>query len=293
MPVSRVLAGCLACLVASSASVALAHDRDAAAEADLLARIQRARAAAHAGALVRDERLDRAAFVHSEDMADHEMLDHVSPRTGDPAARVQAAGVRAAEIAENIVLHRTLEGAHDALMHSPAHRENLEGARYTHVGVAVVRGARGLYITELFARFPEEPAAEAVLPPPASATTTAPEADAEPVAPAAPPAAIEAPRPPAARAQGPVASPGGATFAQAPAAVAAGAARPTRRIRGYWVWSGGRWWYYPIPADARPGQVLRPDPNVRGGPSQPPPSAASPSPFGWSPRRHYGRWRWQ
>ncbi len=38
------------------------------------------------------------------------------------------------------------------------------------------------------------------------------------------------------------------------------------RVSGYWVYGSGRWWYYPMPANAQPGQHLQPDPNVSGPP---------------------------
>ena len=42
--------------------------------------------------------------------------------------------------------------------------------------------------------------------------------------------------------------------------------RTDARVTGYWVCSGGRWWYYPMPAGATSGTRLAPDLSVTGGP---------------------------
>ncbi len=39
-----------------------------------------------------------------------------------------------------------------------------------------------------------------------------------------------------------------------------------RRVAGYWLYHGTRWWYFPVPPGARPGQVLQPDARVQGPP---------------------------
>lgn len=41
---------------------------------------------------------------------------------------------------------------------------------------------------------------------------------------------------------------------------------PDGRVEAYWVYGSGRWWYYPLPPDARPGQQLQPDLRVTGPP---------------------------
>ena len=39
-----------------------------------------------------------------------------------------------------------------------------------------------------------------------------------------------------------------------------------RRVAGYWIFHGQRWWYFPVPPRAVPGQILHPDPNIQGPP---------------------------
>jgi len=47
------------------------------------------------------------------------------------------------------------------------------------------------------------------------------------------------------------------------------------RVEGYWVYGSGRWWYYPMPPGAHPGQRLEPDLSVSG-----PPPGFPEHPFG-------------
>ncbi len=47
------------------------------------------------------------------------------------------------------------------------------------------------------------------------------------------------------------------------------------RVEGYWVYGSGRWWYYPMPPGAQPGQQLQPDLRVSG-----PPPGFPEHPFG-------------
>ncbi len=54
-----------------------------------------------------------------------------------------------------------------------------------------------------------------------------------------------------------------------------------RPVTGYWAYDMGRWWYFPVPRNARPGQRLRPDRRVQGPPpgyQGPPPAPAQPAP---------------
>lgn len=277
-----------------------AAESDESGETEILARINGMRNAAGAPALERDQRLDAAARTHSADMAWHGMLSHVSPRTGSPSDRVRATGLEPQVLGENVAQGADALDAHRSLVGSDAHRANMLNERFTHVGISVVPGEDGVYVTEVFAALevPEEDVAAEEPEPP---TRSAP----GPVAPwTGDDASAEAPpseRGPAASAPAPAGAPG----FQAPPATG------ERRVAGYWVHANGRWWYYPLPPDARPGQQLQPSPNVQG----PPPghhhapgyrvqpyargyrpgyrvyAAPRPPPLGWSPRRRYWHWR--
>ena len=275
----RTLALFLALVPSTLLAQAPAVDGDG--EAAMLARINALRAEAGAPALQRDDGLDAAARTHSIDMASHRQLVHVSPRTGDPNARAREAGVSAERIAQNIARHATTAGALDSIVASAPHRAQLLDPSFTHVGLASVASAEGMYVTQVLAQLAPPPAE---LPPPSVTETPHPPPTQEiPLRPA-PPAAPSAPAPELATAPEPaveavpVAPPTQAPM-QAPATMQEEVQPPLmrvpsthRRVAGYWIQHGGRWWYFPVPAHAQPGQLLQPDLSVQG----PPPGYQAP-----------------
>ncbi len=120
-------------------------------DADAMLRmINAARAAEQLGPLIRDRALDRLAQEHSDEMKKARLVGH-DVGGGDAAVRIKAAGIVARVAGENVASASTLENAHRALWASPSHRGNLLFERFTHVGVAVARGADGtVWVTELF-----------------------------------------------------------------------------------------------------------------------------------------------
>jgi hypothetical protein len=252
--VSRLLLALLLPLM--GAATASAQQNDPEGEAAMLARINELRAEAGVNALERDPRLDSAARTHSVDMAWHQMVEHVSPRTGTPADRVNATGVEASGLAENVSFNHTAAQAQEGLEASGPHRQNMVAAGMTHVGLSVVYADSGVYATQVFASLAsaEEDAAN-------DDADDAEEEEAVPTMP--PPAPVPAPAPP----PPPVADQPAQQHQQQqqqqsqPIAVSNG-----QRIVGYWVLSAGRWYYYPMPPNARPGQRLTPDLSVTGGP---------------------------
>ena len=244
---------------------------DDAGEAAMIARINELRTEADLAPLQRHPGLDEAARAHSRDMARHQELVHVSERTGTPAARVQAAGVTASRIGENIAKHATTAGAFDAILNSPAHRAQLFEAGFTHIGLAALPTSGGTYVTQVLAAIP----APAELPPPAVEDTALPEAPAPPAAEGQPAAEPQPAPSPAPELQD-------ATHIEevTPEIDAGQVPRPQqtrsvprlrvpaghRNVAGYWVHQQGRWWYFPVPPNARPGMLLNPDLSVEGGP---------------------------
>jgi uncharacterized protein YkwD len=256
-----------------STATAQAQD-DVAALDPMLARINQMRSALGVAVLMRAPELDAAAAVHSADMAANERLEHVSPTTGDPTTRLAAAGVRGVQIAENIALHADVMSAHAALVASEAHRANWMNPAFARIGLAAARSPRGVYVTQVFAA-----AAPAEVPAPAAAPTVAaldpwsldpvPSSGApapssvlddalwgQPDAPSVGSPAAVAPVAPATSTAAPTSAAPVAPVA--PVAPTAPVPDGTRRVAGYWVFSQQRWWYYPLPVDARPGQVLQP-----------------------------------
>ncbi len=306
--VRNLFVAVVAISIAVAPAYASAQDRDdARGLEEMLARVNEMRAAAGLAPLMRDERLDRAARLHSEDMADHDMVAHVSPRSGDPAARVAAQGVAVVAMSENISVNADVVAAHDAFVASETHRANLLNPTFNRIGLGVARATRGVYVTQVFANV-NDGTSGANLPAPSSSTTTV-------LATPPVPAAVQSAQP---------------TQVRVPASGG-------RNVTGYWVQSGGRWWYYPLPPNAQPGQVLTPatvqpsvaQPAVSVQPApysyvaQPAPyvysapryyypaqtyvppvtpvvvqpiqpiQVVAPPAFGWSPRRHYSRWYWR
>jgi uncharacterized protein YkwD len=128
-----------------SASQGAKDDDDA-----MLRMINAARASEALSPLLRDATLDRLAKVHSEEMLKARLVGH-DVGTGDPSARLRAAGVNAHIAGENVATASSLENAHRALWASPSHRGNLLLDQFVRVGVAVVRAPDGMvWVTEMF-----------------------------------------------------------------------------------------------------------------------------------------------
>ncbi len=188
--------------------VAPEDDRDLGGEAEIVANVNALRAEAGVEALSRDTALDRAAAVHSRDMAAHGELVHVSERTGNPADRVRRAGVEPERVGENIAQGADADAAYATIVASDVHRNQLLDPSFTHLGVAVVRGAEGVYLTQVFARLAPlaapatplpPPSVQDVAPPPAAAATPDAVPQLEQVAPGTPATAGDPPLPPNAR----------------------------------------------------------------------------------------------
>jgi uncharacterized protein YkwD len=96
-----------------------------------------------------------AARSHSRAMAERGFFSHIDPRSGDPAARLNKAGVRWRAIAENLFQQRgcpdSVQCAIDGWLNSPDHRRNLLNPGYTHTGVGITTNERGTsYYTQIF-----------------------------------------------------------------------------------------------------------------------------------------------
>ncbi len=103
-------------------------------------------------ALHRDARLDAVAAAHAQRMKDAHTVGH-DVGDGDPAERLQNAGLSARESGENVAHAQSVLLAHRALWQSPSHRANLQHAEYDAFGVAVLADADGsVWVAEVFAR---------------------------------------------------------------------------------------------------------------------------------------------
>jgi hypothetical protein len=160
---SSVLLGLL-----SIAPFASAQDFDAAGEQAMLDRINALRAERSLSGLARSAALDGVARGHSMDMASRSQLAHVSPTSGTPEDRVNAAGIEQSAVAENVALHRDSAQAFNALLNSPPHLSNILHPDLTHIGLASLLTSEGVYVTQVFTRMdaeqPEAPVAPAIVP---------------------------------------------------------------------------------------------------------------------------------
>ena len=126
----------------------LEDDSDAATEGfDLL---NRARVDAGRNPLAWSPVLAEVAAAHAREMYEEGYFSHLSPATGTVGDRLEAAGATYSLAGENLALAATITQAHDGLMGSPGHRENILRPEFRRVGVAVVSGPLGLMTVQVF-----------------------------------------------------------------------------------------------------------------------------------------------
>ncbi len=112
-----------------------------------------ARATEGLPALARNPQLDQLALHHAQAMLARQRVAH-DVGEGDPVRRLQAAGIDAAMVGENVAVGANLVGAHRALWASPSHRGNMLHSRFSDVGIGIVQDAAGkVWVCELFASF--------------------------------------------------------------------------------------------------------------------------------------------
>ncbi|MBM4318629.1 MAG: hypothetical protein FJ125_01395 [Deltaproteobacteria bacterium] len=103
--------------------------------------------------------LGQAARRHSEQMRDRRFFGHVSPEQLHPGDRLRRLGLGCERQAENLSIAPDAARAHALLMASPAHRRNILDPELTHVGLGAAWDhgpVRSLFLTQLFARLPEQ-----------------------------------------------------------------------------------------------------------------------------------------
>ncbi|HEY5090181.1 MAG TPA: CAP domain-containing protein [Polyangia bacterium] len=125
------------------------------AEAEMITLVNRDRAQARLPALAADPRLAAIARAHSRDMAEHDFVGHVSPRSGSTVDRVHAAGLSPELILENVGRAFGPRDAETGLLASPGHRGNLLDPRARRIGIGIVfgppvTGIRPMFVTQVF-----------------------------------------------------------------------------------------------------------------------------------------------
>lgn len=149
-PIARaVLGGLCACLVAFQADVPLARHglayaaaapvASARLEQDMLALVNRERRRRGLVPLRWDGRLADLARAHSRDMLARNYFAHEDPEGKSATDRAAEAGVTYRMLGENLAFAPTLRLAHQGLMKSPGHRENLLRPQFRRLGIGMVR----------------------------------------------------------------------------------------------------------------------------------------------------------
>src|SRR5258708_2801533 len=126
-----------------------AYDLDA--EQHLLDLANADRARAGRAPLQMDDGLVRAARAHAAQMAQQDQLSHQF--SGEPALpqRIsQSSALHLDHEGENVALAPDAEGAHQALMASPPHRDNLLSPNFNVAGIGVVRKGPRLFVAQDF-----------------------------------------------------------------------------------------------------------------------------------------------
>jgi len=129
-----------------------ARDNNQAADEQILALANRARAEAGVGRLEWDPALAAAALYHCRRMAAEGPIAHRYGGEADLAERAGQAGAHFDLIEENVAVGPSAATIHEEWMHSPGHRSNLLSPDVNRVGVAVVESRGVLYAVADYSR---------------------------------------------------------------------------------------------------------------------------------------------
>jgi hypothetical protein len=97
-----------------------------------------------------DEGLTAAARAHAAQMAKRGELSHQLSGESPLQERLAVTSLHLDQAGENVSLSTTIERAHDGLMHSPHHRDNILSEQFNVVGLGVARVGDRLYVVEDF-----------------------------------------------------------------------------------------------------------------------------------------------
>ena len=101
--------------------------------------------------LIMDETLREVARQHSVDMFQRGYFGHIDPEGNTPFDRMQAGGVTFIFAGENLALAPTVSIAHQGLMDSPGHRENILLPQFGRIGIGAASDNRyGIMFTQNF-----------------------------------------------------------------------------------------------------------------------------------------------
>jgi len=124
---------------------------DDAAERELLDKANADRARAGLPPLKMDAGLVRAARAHAAEMAAQKSISHQF--SGEPSLINRIAAVsdlHLEQAGENVAVAANADDAHEALMASPPHRDNLLSPKFNVVGIGVFRQGHVIYVAQDF-----------------------------------------------------------------------------------------------------------------------------------------------
>lgn len=91
------------------------------------------------------------ARAHAEDMWRRKYFGHLSPEGEDVGARLDKANIAYTLAGENLALAPTVQTAHNGLMNSEGHRENILEEKFTKVAIGVIdNGVYGKMFVQVF-----------------------------------------------------------------------------------------------------------------------------------------------
>jgi uncharacterized protein YkwD len=109
-----------------------------------------------------EEGLSSAARAHAAEMAKSSELSHQLSGESPLQQRIAVTTLHLDQAGENVALSTTIDRAHDGLMHSPHHRDNILNQQFNVVGLGVVRVNDRIYVVEDFGHsLPTVPAQQA------------------------------------------------------------------------------------------------------------------------------------
>lgn len=108
-------------------------------EQDMLAQVNQERRKRGLAPLRWDGELAAVARAHSRDMLARSYFAHEDPEGKSAADRAARAGVSYLMLGENLAFAPNLRIAHQGLMKSPGHRENLLRPQFRRLGIGIVR----------------------------------------------------------------------------------------------------------------------------------------------------------
>lgn len=125
-------------------------DNSTAMQQEMLKYINADRSKAGLSPLQLDTALSDGAYVKSKDMADNNYFSHNSPTYGSPFNMMQSMGITYRYAGENIARHTSVQGAHQMLMASPTHYENIMSSNFNKIGLGFFQKGTSIYITQWF-----------------------------------------------------------------------------------------------------------------------------------------------